>query len=114
MSWRKLPLPARNWPRLADNPLVYAGFVTSLTEEHDYECAVEGEVPPLNGTLYRVGPGLYERGPDRKRMLLDGDGMVQALTLGGGRARYRNRFVRTTKYLDEQAAGRFLYPTFST
>jgi all-trans-8'-apo-beta-carotenal 15,15'-oxygenase len=114
MSWRKLPLPAARWLPPEHNPAPYAGLLSSLPEEHDYECEVEGELPPLSGTLYRVGPGLYDRGPDRKRMILDGDGMVQALTLQGGRARYRNRYVRTPKYVAETRAGHFLYPTFSS
>ena len=41
----------------------------------------------LDGVLYRVGPGRYDRGPDRKRMVLDGDGMVQALELRDGEER---------------------------
>jgi all-trans-8'-apo-beta-carotenal 15,15'-oxygenase len=114
MAWRKLPLPARAWPSLEQHPDFYAGLVTTLETEHDYECEVEGELPPVDGTLYRIGPGRYDRGPDRKRMLLDGDGMVQALTLEGGRARFRNRYVRTAKLVAEETAGRFIYPTFST
>lgn len=114
MSWRKLPLPSSHWPALEDNPRPYAGLISTLETEHDYECEVDGELPPVNGVLYRVGPGRYDRGPDRKRMVLDGDGMVQTLTLRGGGAHYRNRYVRTVKHLAEERAGRFLYPTFST
>ncbi len=114
MSWRKLPLASSDWPALEENPNFYAGLVSTLETEHDYECEVEGELPPVDGVLYRVGPGRYDRGPDRKRMLLDGDGMVQALTLSGGRARFRNRYVRTRKLVAEERAGRFLFPTFST
>jgi all-trans-8'-apo-beta-carotenal 15,15'-oxygenase len=114
MGWRKLPLAAADWPPPESNPAPYAGLLSSLPREYDYACGIEGELPDLSGTLYGVGPGLYDRGPERKRMVLDGDGMVQALTLGSGVARYRNRFVRTPKYLDEERAGRFLYPTFST
>jgi all-trans-8'-apo-beta-carotenal 15,15'-oxygenase len=94
--------------------LPYAGLVTSLPEEHDYVCEVDGDLPPLEGTLYRVGPGLYDRGPDRRRMVLDGDGLLQALSFSAGQVRFRNRYVRTRKYLAESSAGRFLYPTFST
>ena len=104
MAWRKLPLPAAEWLPPADNPLPYAGLVSSLPEEHDYQCELTGNVPPLNGVLYRIGPGLYDRGPDRKRMVLDGDGMIQALSLANGRVRYRNRFVRTEKYVEEEQA----------
>lgn len=114
MAWRKGPLRAADWLPPADNPLPWAGLLSSLPAEHDYPCEVEGRLPPLAGTLYRVGPGLYDRGPDRRRMMLDGDGMVQALDIAGGRARYRNRFVRTAKFEREAAAGRFLFPTFST
>ncbi|MGI9343938.1 MAG: carotenoid oxygenase family protein [Gammaproteobacteria bacterium] len=114
MPWRKAPLNAADWLPPERNPLPYAGLISSLFDEHDYECVVDGELPPLDGTLYRIGPGRYDRGPDRKRMVLDGDGMVQALSIVNGRARYRNRYVRTDKYLEEEVAGRFLYPTFST
>ena len=114
MSWRRMPLRSADWRPPETNPLPYAGLISSLPEEYDYECEVDGDLPPLSGTLYRVGPGLYDRGPDRKRMVLDGDGMVQALRLAGGRATYRNRFVRTDKYVEEKLANRFLYPTFST
>lgn len=114
MNWRKLPLDASRWLPLEQNPLPYAGLVTSLDDEHDYVCEVEGELPDLHGTLYRVGPGLYDRGPDRRRMVLDGDGLVQALSFSKGEVRFRNRYVRTDKYQAETRANRFLYPTFST
>lgn len=110
----KRPLRAADFPALADNPQPWAGMVTSLPEEHDYVCEVEGDLPPLAGRLLRQGPGLYDRGPDRKRMLLDGDGMTQCYDFEPGRVRYRNKFVRTAKYEEETAAGRFLHPTFST
>ena len=113
MNWRKWPLDSRTWPELANNPLPFAGLLTSLPDEFSYTCEVDGELPDLRGTLYRIGPGLYDRGPDRKRMMLDGDGMVQALQFDRGTVTFRNRFVRTPKYLQEARAGRFLYPTFS-
>ena len=69
MSWRKLPLRAADWLPPESNPVSHAGLLSSLPAEHDYECEVEGQLPDLRGTLYRVGPGLYDRGPDRKRML---------------------------------------------
>jgi len=114
MAWRKLPLSAADWPALAHNRAPWAGLLSSLPDEMDYRCEIEGRLPALNGTLFRIGPGLYDRGPDRKRMMLDGDGMVQALDLTDGTARFRNRFVRTAKYIAEEKAGRYIYPTFST
>jgi all-trans-8'-apo-beta-carotenal 15,15'-oxygenase len=40
--------------------------------------------------------------------------MVQSFRFDGERCRYRNRFVRTRKYLDEEAAGHFIYQSWST
>jgi all-trans-8'-apo-beta-carotenal 15,15'-oxygenase len=93
----------------------YLGLATSLREEHSYEASIEGTLPPqLRGTLYRNGPGLFDRGGYRKRNLLDGDGMVQSFRFHDSGVHYRNRFVRTEKYRAEQAAGRFIYPSWST
>lgn len=40
----------------------------------------------------------------------DGDGMLHAVHFENGKATYRNRFVRTTGFLAEQAAGKSLWP----
>jgi all-trans-8'-apo-beta-carotenal 15,15'-oxygenase len=75
---------------------------------------VEGQIPAgLEGSLYRNGPGLFERGGVRKPHLLDGDGLVQRLSFRDGSVRYQNRFVRTRKLAEEEAAGRYLYATWS-
>src|SRR6202046_1466881 len=75
---------------------------------------VEGEIPrALNGSLYRNGPGLFERGALRKPHLLDGDGLVQRVSFGGGKVRYQNAFVRTAKLVEEEKADAFRYPTWS-
>lgn len=92
-----------------------SGLACSMTQEHDYYPDIEGKLPAaLLGSLYRNGPGRYTLGGEHKTHLLDGDGMIQAFDFSGGRVRYRNRFVRTQKYLQEEKAGRFLLPTWST
>ena len=109
------PLRKETFPDFGDEVHPYLGLATSLREEHDYEAAVEGMVPAgLRGTLYRNGPGLFDRGGLRKRNLLDGDGMVQAFRFHDGGVRYRNRYVRTAKFVEEEAAGTFIYPSWST
>lgn len=109
------PLRNDNFVDLGDATRPYLGLATSLHKEYDYPAKVEGTLPPqIRGTLYRNGPGLFDRGGQRKRNLLDGDGMVQAFTFTDAGVRYRNRFVRTKKYLDEQAAGQYIYPSWST
>lgn len=87
----------------------------SLKEEHHYQAEIEGELPAqLQGTLYRNGPGLFERDGYRKKHLLDGDGMIQRIHLKDGKATYQNHFVRTKKFVNEEKAGRYLYPTWTT
>lgn len=110
-----LPLDKGTVPDFGDASRPFLGLATSLREEHDYEAVVEGELPAgLRGTLYRNGPGLFDRGGLRKRHLIDGDGMLQAFRFHDTGVRYRNRFVRTHKFLEEQSAGRFTRPTWST
>jgi all-trans-8'-apo-beta-carotenal 15,15'-oxygenase len=75
---------------------------------------IEGTIPPdLRGSLYRNGPGLFERGGLRKPHLLDGDGLVQRLSFADGTARYQNAFVRTPKFIAEEQAGRYRFATWS-
>jgi all-trans-8'-apo-beta-carotenal 15,15'-oxygenase len=80
----------------------------------DYQPAVEGDLPAgLTGSLYRNGPGLFERGGVRKPHLLDGDGLVQRLSFADGGVRYQNAFVRTERFGQEQHAGRYLRSSWS-
>lgn len=83
----------------------------SVKEELNYWIDdVEGQIPPeLHGTLFRNGPGLLEVNGQRIHHPFDGDGMISAIAFDNGRAHFRNRFVRTTAYLEEQKAGKILY-----
>jgi all-trans-8'-apo-beta-carotenal 15,15'-oxygenase len=83
----------------------------SLHQEYDYWIdEIEGTLPPeLNGTLFRNGPGLLELGGQQVQHPFDGDGMVCAIAFQNGRAHFRNRYVRTQPYVEEQKAGKFLY-----
>ena len=92
------------------------GFQT-LEEEiaEAVELKVDGDLPgELDGTLYRVGPARHDVYGERYRHWFDGDGMVHALKLQGGKAHYRNRFVATDKKRDEDAAGHRIYGAFGT
>ena len=109
------PLPRSGFIDFGDTDHPWLGLATSLPEEFDYAAEVVGVLPEgLRGTLWRNGPGLFDRGGLRKRSLLDGDGLIQRFHFHGQGVRYRNRFVRTPKFKEEAAAGRFLYPTWST
>lgn len=83
----------------------------SLPQEFDYWIDdIEGQIPPeLQGTLFRNGPGLLDVNGQAIHHPFDGDGMISRITFTNGRAHFRNRFVRTTCYLEEQKAGKILY-----
>jgi carotenoid cleavage dioxygenase-like enzyme len=72
---------------------------------------IEGELPrELNGTLYRNGPNPQFPSPSAHWFV--GDGMLHAFHLENGKASYRNRWVRTPKFMAEHDAGRALYGGF--
>jgi all-trans-8'-apo-beta-carotenal 15,15'-oxygenase len=96
-------------------PLVRAPWLlgfTSIEAEtpQEVDLEVEGTLPSeVKGTLYRIGPARFEVGGDRYRHWFDGDGMVHAIHLGGGRASYRSRFVATSAKQTEDSAGRRVF-----
>lgn len=88
--------------------VAWARGYETLREEMDY--CLPGTVPAdLTGTLWRNGPGQLDLGGVPYRHPFDGDGMVCALTFKDGRVHFRNRYVRTEGFVQEQAAGRILF-----
>jgi carotenoid cleavage dioxygenase-like enzyme len=75
------------------------------------DCVVsEGEIPKdLAGGFYRVGPTYKRPTIQDTQGLLSMDGMVQGLTFENGRADFRNRWVRTPKYLLEEKHGKGMF-----
>mmetsp|Transcript_110241 Transcript_110241/g.212448 ORF Transcript_110241/g.212448 Transcript_110241/m.212448 type:complete len:657 (+) Transcript_110241:86-2056(+) len=74
----------------------------------EYEItSIDGAIPEaLRGTIFRNGPGNFERGGKRYEHVLDGDGLLLKFSLDGstGRARFASRFVDTPEYVEERAA----------
>ncbi|WP_378738403.1 carotenoid oxygenase family protein [Nocardia brasiliensis] len=65
---------------------------------------VTGQLPrELRGTLYRNGPGRWEGGGFVARHAFDGDGLVSKFVIDGGAVRFQSRYVRTPKFLAEEA-----------
>ena len=74
---------------------------------------LSGRIPgDLRGVYMRNGPNPRYK-PVSFAYPLDGDGMIHAVYLDGGRARYRNRFVQTAGLRIEERAGRAVYPSFT-
>lgn len=93
-------------------------WLTGLYEPVDDELdvtglTVTGELPAaLHGTYLRNGPNPAFPPPGRYH-LFDGDGMLHGVTLGGGRASYRNRWIASRGLAVERRAGRALYSGLS-
>jgi len=104
-------------PFTESNPGPWLRGMEALHEERDLAAIerIEGTLPAdLRGTLYRIGPGKHDVGGHRFDHWFDGDGMIVAYRFDGERVTFRNRYVRTPWYDDEQRAGRPLYPNFGT
>ena len=70
---------------------------------------VIGEIPTdLNGVYLRNGPN-PRFAPQGRYHWFDGDGMIHALQISGGRATYRNRWIRTRAFEQESEAGAGLW-----
>ncbi|MBK6508309.1 MAG: carotenoid oxygenase family protein [Haliea sp.] len=104
-----LALPEK--PRVLPGCELY-GYET-LFDELSYWIKPEnivGEIPAgLEGTLYMNCPGRNRIGEQQYGHWFDGDGMISAVTIKGGRVHYKNRYVRTPKFVNETAAQKILY-----
>ncbi|MBP0001390.1 MAG: carotenoid oxygenase family protein [Cyanobacteria bacterium SID2] len=86
------------------------GYLSQTRESAYWVEDIEGEIPhDLQGTLFRIGPGLLNIGEYPVRHPFDGDGMACSIAFKDGRAFFQNRFVRTQGFVEEQKAGKPLY-----
>ena len=91
------------------NPFLTGNYAPIHDELTDVELEVIGEIPrALRGGYLRNGanPAFPPLG---RYHIFDGDGMVHAVELADGRARYRNRWIESAALGVERKAGRALY-----
>jgi all-trans-8'-apo-beta-carotenal 15,15'-oxygenase len=93
----------------------HRGFL-ALQEEHcGWVNNIRGNIPEeLSGTLFRNGPGAMNAGSEAYGHWFDGPGMVSAVTFCEGKAHFKNRYVRTPKFLSDQQQGRVSRRGFGT
>jgi carotenoid cleavage dioxygenase len=76
---------------------------------------LRGKLPrDLRGTLLRNGPAQHSLGDVRYQHWFDGDGMIQQYRFSDQGLQHQGRFLRTQKFLAENAAGRRLHHSFGT
>lgn len=83
----------------------------NIARTHGFESLdVEGEIPDaIRGTLFRAGPGIFERFGQKVHHPFEADGVVSAVRFGAGEPRGAARVVKSRGYRAEEQAGRFLY-----
>jgi carotenoid cleavage dioxygenase len=91
--------------------LALAGPLEPVFDQRDdYDLTVRGQIPAaLRGVYMRNGPNPYFAPDGQYAYPFDGTGMIHAIYLQDGRARYRNRWVVTDELREEAAAGKRLY-----
>ncbi len=90
-------------------PMLTGNFAPIFEEYVLDDFAVEGEIPAdLNGVYLRNGPNpRFE--PNGMYHAFDGDGMLHAAHFDRGKVTYRNKWVRTDAWQEEDRAGRAEY-----
>lgn len=95
---------------MADQPDL-AGNLLPIDREADVpDLAVSGRIPAgLRGSFVRNGPNPMFP-PIGRYHMFDGDGMLHRVRFEGGRASYRNRWIRSKGLQAEIGIGRAAYP----
>lgn len=89
-----------------NNPFLQNNFAPVAAECDAPDLVVHGELPAaLAGTLYRNGPNPMFPPLGHQHHWFLGEGMIHAIHVEGGKASYRNRWVRTEQYEEQRKAG---------
>ncbi|MGC1309669.1 MAG: carotenoid oxygenase family protein [Phormidesmis sp.] len=93
----------------------WAGAFRSQLQEFDYEITdIEGILPDVlkGSTLFRNGPGRFERGGQRVAHYLDGDGYLAKIAFApDGKVHFTSRFVKTAEHQQEETSNTFRFRT---
>jgi carotenoid cleavage dioxygenase-like enzyme len=96
-------------PSAVSSPFLRGVYTPVFDELDAADLAVSGEIPPaLTGSYLRNGAN-PQFAPTGEYHWFDGDGMIHAVDVADGRARYRNRWVVTPGLVHERAAGHALF-----
>ncbi len=94
------------------NPYLQGNFAPVRKETTIERLKVIGELPrELDGMFVRNGPN-PQFSPIRNYHWFEGDGMLHGVRIRDGSASYRNRYIRTSGWKAEHAAGRAIWGSF--
>jgi carotenoid cleavage dioxygenase-like enzyme len=95
-----------------DNPWLHGAFAPNATEYNADTSSLQviGEIPKDLDGMYVRNTHNQVHEPMGIYHPFDGDAMLHATRFQDGQATYRNRFVQTTGFLAEAAAGKSLWP----
>ncbi|KAK7697282.1 hypothetical protein SLS64_013716 [Diaporthe eres] len=82
----------------------------SRFEAEVYNCIIRGTIPPqIDGTFYRVMPDTVWAPRCEDDIFINGDGAIDAVRIRDGHADFKQRYVRSQKFLVERAARKALF-----
>jgi carotenoid cleavage dioxygenase len=113
MAWGRFCFaePQQGASQPTNNPFLSENFAPVREEITADDLKVIGKLPPgLNGMFVRNGPN-PQFPPKLNYHWFDGDGMLHGVRIQDGKASYRNRWVRTAGWYDENKAGKAIYPS---
>jgi all-trans-8'-apo-beta-carotenal 15,15'-oxygenase len=89
----------------------WQGGNKAFKQELDYPITeIEGTIPPqLYGTLFRNVPAMLDVNGQPLHHPFDADGLICAIAFEKGRAYFRDRYVRTKGFCEEQKAQKICY-----
>jgi carotenoid cleavage dioxygenase len=97
-------------PNFSDDPSARGFFAPMRFDGEVYDCEVEGEIPAdLAGTFYRIGPNRTYPQRFADDIPFNGDGMASMFRIANGACDYRQKYVKTQRYLAETRARRALF-----
>ena len=105
-----------NSQRISTKRSRWHGLFQDIGVEHGFQpLHVEGDIPEeINGVLYQNGPGVFSSQGQPYAHIFDGDGLVRAIKIQGGKAEGAAKLVQSKGLLEERKAGKLLYSGVGT
>lgn len=96
--------------RYPNNPFFVGAEAPCRFEAEVYNCIVRGEIPKqINGTYYRCMPDALWAPMYEDDVFINGDGAIDAVRIKDGHADFKQKFVRTERFLIERAARKAVF-----